>query len=85
MSKKRPSMADIQLDAGVVTLPGLQAPAGGASPKAGAGVGMEKFQVHIPAEVATELRIEAAKRKLSYSAVFLQAWALWKKNPPESY
>lgn len=87
MSKKRPSMLDIQLDAGVVTLPGAQAPAAGASPKAGAGgkEDMEKFQLYIPREIATEIRVEGAKRGKSNSALMLEAWEMWKANPPESH
>ena len=91
--KKRIGMADVQLDAGVVTLPGLaQEPVQGASGASMAKRGRpanevrtEPFQLHIPPEIATEIRIEAAKRKTSHSALLLQAWEMWKVNPPESY
>lgn len=85
MAKKpTPTMADIEIDAGVVRIPPAQ---GRTKPYMirDDKPPMEKFQVFIPLEIAMEIRVEAAKRGMSYSALVLEAWELWKKNPPESY
>jgi hypothetical protein len=88
MAKKRIGMADIEIDAGVVTLPGssLQGASGtsrGRPRKEGEPT--ENFQVRIPSDIATEIRVEAAKRRQSQASLILQAWEMWKKNPPENY
>lgn len=91
--KKRVGMADIEIDAGVVVIPGLPVePAAPATTPSGAKRGRpanpektEPFQLHLPPDKATEIRVEAAKRKTSHSAILLEAWEMWKANPPESY